>query len=246
MPRLSILLPYRDAAATLEECLASIAAQDCDDYELLAVNDRSRDASVELVRDHAATDPRIRCLDSPRAGLVAALNHGLRAARAGIVVRMDADDHMRPTRLSQQWAHLRDHPDLTVSASRVRAFPDKVVQTGLREYLRWQNACLTPRDMAAEIMSNPLAHPSVAFRRDPVLAIGGYRDGAFPEDYELWLRLHHRGHRLAKLGDIRSTGANTHNEPRASIPAWGGTRSIGGALSSWHAIHASSRDAKHS
>ncbi|MGD9602208.1 MAG: glycosyltransferase family 2 protein [Gammaproteobacteria bacterium] len=50
MPRLSILLPYRNAAATLAECLADLRAQHCDDYELLAVNDHSTDASVELMR----------------------------------------------------------------------------------------------------------------------------------------------------------------------------------------------------
>ncbi|MGE0486220.1 MAG: glycosyltransferase [Gammaproteobacteria bacterium] len=203
MPSLSILLPYRNAAATLGDCLASIAAQTCADYELIAVDDRSSDDSSAILRDHAAGDPRIHCLDNPRRGLVAALNHGLDAARGDIVVRMDADDRMHPTRLERQRAHLRDDPRLAVSASRVRAFPAEAVQDGLREYLRWQNGCLTPADLAEEIyVESPLAHPSVAFRRDVVRAAGGYRDGPFPEDYELWLRLHELGHRMAKLPEI--------------------------------------------
>lgn len=203
MPRLSILLPYRNAAATLEEGLASIAAQVWDDYELLAVDDHSDDPSRDLVRARAARDPRIRCLDAPQPGLVAALNHGLAAARADIVVRMDADDRMHPERLQRQWAHLAGDPDLTLSACRVRAFPEEVLQDGFRAYLRWQNACLTGADLADEIyVESPLAHPSVAFRRTAILAAGGYRHGAFPEDYELWLRLHHRGHRMAKLPEV--------------------------------------------
>jgi cellulose synthase/poly-beta-1,6-N-acetylglucosamine synthase-like glycosyltransferase len=198
-----MLLPYRNAAATLEECLASIAVQTCEDYELLAVDDHSGDASTELLLEHAAADPRIRCLSSPRRGLVAALNHGLAAARSALVVRMDADDRMHPERLARHLAHFRDHPGLTLSASRVRAFPEEHLQAGLREYLRWQNACLTPHDLAEEIyVEAPLAHPSVAFRRDVVRAAGGYRDGPFPEDYELWLRLHQRGHRMAKLPEV--------------------------------------------
>ncbi|MGD9602210.1 MAG: glycosyltransferase [Gammaproteobacteria bacterium] len=202
-PRLSILLPYRDAAATLAECLADIHAQHCADYELLAVNDHSTDDSADLVRAHAAQDPRIRCLDSPRRGLVAALNHGLAEAGTDIVVRMDADDRMHPTRLLRQLAHLDGDPTLSVSASRVRAFPDDAVQAGLREYVRWQNDCLTPDQLAEEIyVESPLAHPSVAFRRDAVLSAGGYREGPFPEDYELWLRLHHLGHRMAKLPEV--------------------------------------------
>jgi glycosyltransferase involved in cell wall biosynthesis len=203
VPRLSILLPYRDAATTLEECLASIGAQHCGDYELLAVNDGSSDASADIVGDHASVDRRIRRFDSPQPGLVAALNHGLVAARAEVVVRMDADDRMHPERLGRQLAHLQEESALTLSASRVRAFPAEDLQAGLREYLRWQNACLTPRDLAEEIyVEAPLAHPSVAFRRDAVLAAGGYRHGPFPEDYELWLRLHHRGHRMAKLPEV--------------------------------------------
>lgn len=203
VPALSILLPYRNAAATLEACLASIAAQTCETYELLAVDDHSGDRSADIVRDRAAVDPRIRCLASPGRGLVAALNHGLGAATAAIVVRMDADDVMHPERLARQLAHLRDDAALTLSASRVRAFPDERLTAGFREYLRWQNACLTPADLDEEIyVESPLAHPSVAFRRAPVVAAGGYRDGAFPEDYELWLRLHRLGHRMAKLPEV--------------------------------------------
>lgn len=203
VPALSILLPYRDAAATLPACLDSIAAQTCTDYEVLAVNDRSADASSALVRARAAVDARIRCLDNPTAGLVSALNHGLAAATADIVVRMDADDLMHPERLARQLRHFDVDPTLVLSASRVRAFPEATVQAGLREYLRWQNACLSAAHVADEIyVEAPFAHPSVAFRRAVVRAAGGYRDGPFPEDYELWLRLHQRGHRMAKLPEV--------------------------------------------
>lgn len=203
LPSLSVLLPYRNAAATLAECLSSIRAQQCEDYELLAVDDHSIDDSAEILRHWAAADSRIRCLESPRPGLVAALNHGLEVARADIVVRMDADDRMYPQRLARQRTHLRNDPSLTISACRVRAFPEEIVQAGLRAYVNWQNDCLNPDDHAAEIyVESPLAHPSVAYRRTAVLAAGGYRDGAFPEDYELWLRLHHDGHRMAKLPDV--------------------------------------------
>ncbi len=203
MPTLSLLLPYRSAVATLPACLASIAAQSHADYELIAVDDHSTDESAALVQAQSARDPRIRCLASPGVGLVAALNHGLVAARAEVVVRMDADDLMYDTRLARQWAHLRDDPSLTLSATQVRAFPEELLTTGFREYLRWQNACLTQADLAEEIyVESPLAHPSVAFRRAPVLALGGYRHGDFPEDYDLWLRLHSHGHRMEKLDDV--------------------------------------------
>ena len=67
----------------------------------------------------------------------------------------------------------------------------------------WQNACLSARDIAEELyVEAPFAHPSVMFRAARVRALGGYRQGPFPEDYELWLRLHRAGHLMAKLPQV--------------------------------------------
>ncbi len=199
-PRVSILLPFRDAAATLPGCLESILTQTLADWELVAIDDHSRDGSRELVARLAARDRRVRLLDNRGRGLVDALNQGLMACRAPLVARMDADDLMAPERLAAQVAHLESEPDLSLSACCVRGFPEDRLQKGFREYLRWQNACLTPEAITREIyVESPFAHPSVCYRRAVVLAAGGYRLGRFPEDYELWLRLHHAGHRMAKL-----------------------------------------------
>lgn len=200
-PRVSVLLPVRDAAATLDACLDSIAAQTLTDHEVVVVDDGSRDDSAALLRAAAARDPRLRLLQPGPVGLVTALNTGLRACRAETVVRMDADDIMHRDRLAAQFAGLQRWPDCTVLGSRISLFPPAAVSEGMRRYIEWQNACLTPTRLAADIyIESPLTHPSVALRRDRVLAAGGYRDGEFPEDYELWLRLDAGGHRLRKLG----------------------------------------------
>ncbi len=197
---LSILLPFRDAAETLDECLDSIQAQTSPDFELIAVNDHSRDASPALIAQRVHDDPRIRLLDAPEPGLVAALNHGLHAARGQLIARMDADDRMHPERLARQTRYLAQHPDITLVASRAHLFPEARIHKGYREYMRWQNRLLTPTQIADEIyVESPFAHPSVTFRRAAILAAGGYRHGPFPEDYELWLRLHHLRLAMAKL-----------------------------------------------
>ncbi|HEV3485356.1 MAG TPA: hypothetical protein VG106_08110, partial [Vicinamibacterales bacterium] len=75
----------------------------------------------------------------------------------------------------------------------VEVFPEP--QAGYREYVRWQNSVITPQDVDANIyIESPFAHPSVMMRRGWV-----YADGPFPEDYELWLRLHGKGKRMAKV-----------------------------------------------
>jgi hypothetical protein len=77
------------------------------------------------------------------------------------------------------------------------------VTDGMREYLRWQDRCLSPQQIAGEIYrESPLVHPSVMLRRQALRAAGGYREGPFPEDYELWLRLVQAGRRLAKVPQL--------------------------------------------
>lgn len=193
-------MPFRDAAPTLGECLTSVRDQSTGDWELVAVDDGSTDDSAALVREAAAGDPRIRLLSPGPVGLVAALNLGVAESRAELVARMDADDVMSRERLELQSAHLSRHPSVALVACQVRVVPESGIRAGWREYVRWQNACLTADDVASEIfVESPFAHPSVVFRRDVVLAAGGYRDGDFPEDYELWLRLAEAGRRMEKL-----------------------------------------------
>lgn len=199
-PAVSVLLPFRDAEETLPECLHSIAAQTLENFELLAIDDHSGDDSRDLLACHAARDSRIRLLSNPGAGLVAALNFGLAAARSDLVARMDADDVMHRERLACQQTAMLDDPELCVLGTQVRVISAAPVSAGLTEYVAWQNACVEEADIRADIyVESPFAHPSVCLRRAAIVAAGGYREGEFPEDYELWLRLAQRGARMGKL-----------------------------------------------
>ena len=101
-PAVTVLMPMRNATATLDACVDSIQAQSLGDFELLIVDDASTDHSRELVAARAQTDPRIRLLRAPERGLVACLNWGLAGARAPLIARMDADDVMDCERLALQ------------------------------------------------------------------------------------------------------------------------------------------------
>lgn len=182
---ISIVMPFRNAAATLPACIASIHAQTFRDFEVIAIDDRSTDQSAELCRRAG-----FKVIEAH--GLVAALNAGLDAARGESIARMDADDVMHPERLEAQLELIADHD---VVATQVELFPDEEIRAGYREYIRWQNAVLTSDQIAANLfVESPFAHPSVMMRRG-----FRYADGPFPEDYELWLRLHAAGGRMAKV-----------------------------------------------
>ena len=198
---LSILLPFKNAKATILPCLASIRAQTLSRFEILAINDDSTDNGQKLVEEWP--DSRIRLLDNPGTGLVDALNHGLHAARYQFVARMDADDLMRPQRLTKQIGFLAENPDHSLVGCRVTLFPTQDMKAGYRQYIRWQNQVLEHNQMLhQQFIESPLAHPSVMFRKADIIRAGGYRKGPFPEDYDLWLRLLNQGYRLAKHPDI--------------------------------------------
>ena len=199
-PRVSILLPVRNEEHLLPAALASLFRQSLADWELVAVNDGSSDATGAILDAAAATDPRVRVLHRPQRGLVATLNDGLAQCRAPLVARMDGDDICHPLRLERQVAFLATNPLVTLVACRVRHVPRQTLTAGMRAYENWQNSLLDHADIIRDLyVEAPFTHPSVIFRRDAVLALGGYRDCGWPEDYDLWLRLARAGARFARL-----------------------------------------------
>jgi hypothetical protein len=111
-----------------------------------------------------------------------------------------------------------------VLGSQVEAFADEgTVGEGMQHYLRWQNALLSPEDHRRELfVESPLCHPSIMARHEAVLAVGGYRESAGPEDYELFLRLDRAGFALAKLPEVllswrQRVGRATFSDARYSL-----------------------------
>ncbi len=201
-PRVSVVLPAWNAAATLSVALESLAAQTLADFEVLVVDDGSVDATPEVVRAHSRRDPRFRLLSPGRVGLARALNLGLAQARAAYVARMDADDRCLPARLARQAAFLDAHPDVGLVSCQVVFDGDRIQSGGYARHVDWVNSLLEPEAIALNrFRESPLAHPSVLFRAGLVTAYGGYADGLFPEDYELWLRWLERGVVMAKLAE---------------------------------------------
>jgi glycosyltransferase involved in cell wall biosynthesis len=197
MPRVSILLPVRDAAPTLGPCLDSLQGQTLADHEVIAVDDGSTDGTGALLDARAAADPRLRVRHTPPRGLVQALNLALEAARAPILARMDADDVASPERLARQADRLQRDPATDVLGCRVELLGGSA---GMRAYIEWVNGLVDHDAIVRDLfVESPFVHPSVAMRAAALRRLGGYRDFDGPEDYDLWLRSWEAGLRFAKL-----------------------------------------------
>lgn len=99
--KFSIVVPVYNVEAYLDNCLASLQAQDFADFEVICVNDGSTDRSREILSEWAGKMPQIRVIDRENGGLSAARNTGLQAAIGDYVVFVDSDDWVEPTMLKR-------------------------------------------------------------------------------------------------------------------------------------------------
>ena len=221
MALVSVLMPFRDAAATLEEAALSVLAQEGVDLELIAIDDDSRDDGPALAKALRVRDRRVVVVPAAGRGIVAALRTGIGHARGEVIARMDADDVALPGRLARQVVALDHDARLGVVGARVAI--EGACGEGLRVYVEWQNGIVTPRDHAREIfVESPLCHPSVALRRTALESVGGWHERPWAEDYDLWLRLHAAGWGLAKVPEVllvwrHLEGRATFADPRYAL-----------------------------
>jgi glycosyltransferase involved in cell wall biosynthesis len=188
-PRVSILLPAYNAAATLAACARSIMRQTEPDWQCVIVDDGSTDGTRAAAAALARSDARFTMRSIAHGGLVAALRAGVEHCTAPYVARMDADDVMHRQRLTEQADLLDRHPELAAVGCHVRLFPRRILRDGWRAYERWVNSIDSPWRVRREaFVESPIVHPTLMIRRD-VLGAFPYRACAWPEDYDLILRL---------------------------------------------------------
>jgi hypothetical protein len=185
-PRVTVLLAVKDGLPWVRDAVESVLAQTYEDFELLVVDDGSSDGTAEAVE--AFADPRIRVLrNDSNAGQAPSLNRGLQEARGELVARLDADDVCLPRRLERQVAVLDADPSVALVGTWMDVVDERSRLWGrlrgrVRDFPEFVFAILADR--------YPWGHPSLMFRRDVVVALGGYDESLAPsEDKDLYRRL---------------------------------------------------------
>lgn len=113
-PKVSVLIPVYNAEKYVEQCLAALSAQRFSDFEIICLDDGSRDSSVKVLRDVMRREPRLRLIEQANAGVAAARNRLLAEARGKYVAFVDADDWAEPEYLQVLFAAAeKENADIT-------------------------------------------------------------------------------------------------------------------------------------
>lgn len=128
-------------------------------------------------------------------GFIKALNRGLQYCNHPLIIRLDADDIAHQDRVRQQTQYMAAHPEISLLGSQMTDFVDSPENT-----LRSKVMPLSHDDIKKKLpWRNPINHPTVCFRRDAVIDVGGYPELQYLEDYWLWSQLISNGYRCQNL-----------------------------------------------
>ncbi len=185
MPRLSVVIPMRNAEPFVAAALRSVLDQAAVDLEAVVVDDGSTDRSADVAR--GLGDARVKVIDGPRRGISAAFNAGLAAASGEFLARCDADDLYPPGRLARQVAWLEARPDFCAVCGGYAT----ISESG-RDVDHPFADGPTPQDVTAELLAGRGRSHVCAylFRTDLLRRIGGCREWfQTSEDADLQYRL---------------------------------------------------------
>lgn len=120
-PKISIIIPIYNVTKYIENCLSSVLQQSFDNYEVICVNDGSTDNSAELVESFIKLDKskqNIQLINQKNAGLSAARNTGIEAAKGEYILLLDSDDWLENNALERLAIHLNGEDMVCFSGRR--------------------------------------------------------------------------------------------------------------------------------
>ena len=185
-PRVSVILPSYNHEPYVEAAVRSVMEQTGVDFELIVIDDGSKDRSPEILK-RLSEELGFMFIHRPNKGVVATLNEALSLARGLYVCSFSSDDIMPPDRLKNQSDFLDAHPEAVACFGQVMPLFDdgKLGEMDVR-YLR-----SVPQVTFKESFLGQKALHGCAemFVREKILAIGGYDNRYYFEDYPLYLKI---------------------------------------------------------
>lgn len=189
MQEFSVLLSVykKERPEWLRESLASVFRQTAMPAEVVLVKDGPLTKELEaVIRECAAEHPELKTVPlTTNVGLGRALNAGLRHCSHELVARMDTDDICKPWRFERQLRVFEEKPETDVCGTWIDEFAEQEDKITSSRKTPGSN----PEIYEFGKKRNPMNHVTVMFRKEKVIAAGGYQDYLLFEDYYLWVRM---------------------------------------------------------
>lgn len=184
-PAISVVMAVQHAGRFLEPALRSLANQTFQDYELIIVDNNSRDGADRVIAEWAAKDERIRPYWQNVLGAAKCINFAVSIARAPLIARLDGTDVLLPDRLRMQHARMAQEPQLGLLGGCVDLIDSNDNVIGHRQLP------LTDDELRTFLRGgNPFVQSTVIMRRSVFESVGGYRIGLrTSSDFDLWCRM---------------------------------------------------------
>ena len=181
MKKVSVIIAVYNGAKYIEETINSILGQSYSNFEIIIVVNCSNDETIDIVKN--IDDARIKIYKTNICQLAFNLNYGLYKSQGKYIMRIDADDVADFTRLEKQ-VYLMDNNEYDVVGSNLLYIDENGNSLGEKKY---------PEDdidiRKSFYYRSNIAHPSVMYKKETILSVGGYMNGKVSEDYDLWIRL---------------------------------------------------------
>jgi len=197
---ISVIIPSYNHEKFIERCVDSVLAQTYRDWELIIIDDGSRDSSNAILAGYAARDPRITHLQQENRGAHATINRGLALARGEFLTILNSDDEFLPERFEKCLAAFAARPDVMLVSTWIDVVDvdSKVLGTkmGWENMEPWpianKDASFAGTDDYAlnALMANFVSTTSnMIFRRSLYERVGGMRNLRFAHDWDFLLRV---------------------------------------------------------
>ncbi len=206
-PKVSVIIPFKDAAETLPACLNALAAQNnAPPWELLAVNNNSRDDSVRCALDAAKNHAGLpfRLLEEETPGPGAARNRGAREAAGELLLFTDADCLPAPDWIADMWRHYRETPEIGAISGTILPYrPRGAVHTFTSLFTLPPHHSEKIHDRFT-LITGGFQTANLAVPKPVFTEIGGFLPSLFPgEDHALCQAIYASGRKIRAVPDAR-------------------------------------------
>lgn len=190
--QISVVIPAYNAEKYIARAVESVLKQTRPADEIIVVDDGSTDKTADMVR---AFGDRVRLIQQPNAGVSAARNAGIRAARGNWIAFLDADDEWLPEKLELQLAHLQKHPQLAWTSGNYfecLCSENRIAECIDRQTCRkWLDGSEFFDSYFHAVQKNLLGHTNCMLINRQVFDKIGLFDVELPiaEDLDMWLRI---------------------------------------------------------